>query len=135
MIPLGIALSITSAVALYLLVAVVALGVLGGDALAASEAPILDAAKRFMGPLATPVIVLAAVLAIGKSLNAIFIVFSRSLFAMGRAGVLPEAFARVHPRWGTPHVACARERFQGEDARHRSSAARPDRGPPHSYDR
>lgn len=106
MIPLGIALSITSAVALYLLVAVVALGVLGGNALGASEAPILDAAKRFMGPAATPVIVLAAVLAIGKSLNAIFIVFSRSLFAMGRAGVLPEAFARVHPKWGTPHVAC-----------------------------
>ncbi len=106
MIPLGIALSITSAVALYLLVAVVALGILGSDALAASEAPILDAATRFMGPLATPVIVLAAVLAIGKSLNAIFMVFSRSLFAMARAGVLPEAFARVHPRWGTPHIAC-----------------------------
>jgi APA family basic amino acid/polyamine antiporter len=106
MIPLGIALSITSAVALYLLVAVVALGILGSDALSASKAPILDAAKRFMGPLATPVIVLAAVLAIGKSLNAIFMVFSRSLFAMARAGVLPAALARVHPRWGTPHMAC-----------------------------
>jgi APA family basic amino acid/polyamine antiporter len=106
MIPLGIALSITSAVVLYLLVAVVALGIVGADVLSSSEAPILDAAKRFMGPLATPVIVLAAVLAIGKSLNAIFMVFSRSLFAMARAGVLPEVFARVHPRWGTPHVAC-----------------------------
>lgn len=106
MIPLGIALSITSAVALYLLVAVVALGILGGDALGASEAPILDAATRFMGPVATPVIAVAALLAIGKSLNAIFMVFSRSLFAMARAGVLPAAFARVHPRWGTPHIAC-----------------------------
>ncbi len=106
MIPMGIALSITSAVALYLLVAVVALGVVGSDVLSTSELPILDAAKRFMGPLATPVIVLAAVLAIGKSLNAIFMVFSRSLFAMARARVLPEVFARVHPKWGTPHVAC-----------------------------
>lgn len=106
MIPLGIALSITSAVALYLLVAVVALGILGSDVLAASQAPILDAASRFMGPLATPLIVLAAIVAIGKSLNAIFMVFSRSLFAMARAGVLPPALARVHPRWGTPHVAC-----------------------------
>lgn len=106
MIPLGIALSIASAVALYLLVAVVALGILGSETLAASHAPILDAATRFMGPLATPVIVVAASLAIGKSLNAIFMVFSRSLFAMARAGVLPEVFARIHPRWGTPHVAC-----------------------------
>lgn len=106
MIPLGIALSIASAVALYLLVAVVALGILGSETLAASHAPILDAATRFMGPLATPVIVVAASLAIGKSLNAIFMVFSRSLFAMARAGVLPEVFACIHPRWGTPHVAC-----------------------------
>ncbi|HEY0684174.1 MAG TPA: APC family permease [Steroidobacter sp.] len=106
MIPLGIALSITSAVALYLLVAVVALGILGTDVLSASRTPILDAATRFMGPLAKPVIVLAAVVAIGKSLNAIFMVFSRSLFAMARAGVLPPALAAVHPRWGTPHMAC-----------------------------
>jgi APA family basic amino acid/polyamine antiporter len=106
MIPLGIALSITSAVALYLLVAVVAMGILGADKLGSSEAPILDAATHFMGPVATPLIAVAALIAIGKSLNAIFMVFSRSLFAMARAGVLPEAFARVHPRWGTPHVAC-----------------------------
>jgi APA family basic amino acid/polyamine antiporter len=107
MIPLGIALSIVSAVLLYLLVAGVALGVLGSAALAASEAPILDTARQFMGPWATPLIVTAAVVSIGKSLNAIFMVFSRSLYAMGKAGVLPAALGRVHPRWGTPHVACA----------------------------
>lgn len=106
MIPLGIALAILAAVSLYLLVGTVSLGVLGAPALANSEAPILDTAKHFMGPWATPVIVAAACAAIGKSLNAIFLIFSRSLFAMGRAGMLPSAFGRVHPRWGTPHVAC-----------------------------
>lgn len=104
-IPMGIALSIGSATLLYLAVGFVALGVLGAPALGASEAPILDAAKAFMGPLATPVIVLAAVLSIGKSLNAMFAMFSRSLFAMGVAGVLPAALGRVHPRWQTPHIA------------------------------
>lgn len=104
-IPLGIALSIGSATLLYLAVGFVALGVLGGDALGASEAPILDAAKRFMGPAATPLIVLAAVLSIGKSLNALFAMFSRSLYAMGVAGMLPSALGRAHPRWQTPHVA------------------------------
>jgi APA family basic amino acid/polyamine antiporter len=34
-----------------------------------------------------------------------FAMFSRSLYAMGTAGMLPAAFARVHPRWKTPHVA------------------------------
>lgn len=106
MIPLGIALSILAAVVLYLLVAGVALGVLGSSALAKSEAPILDTAKHFMGPWATPLIVTAAVVAIGKSLNAIFLIFSRSLYAMGRTGMLPSALGRVHSQWGTPHVAC-----------------------------
>lgn len=104
-IPLGIALSIGSATLLYLAVAFVALAVLGAPALAASKAPILDAARQFMGPIATPVIVFAAVLSIGKSLNAMFAMFSRSLYAMAAAGMLPSALARVHPRWKTPHVA------------------------------
>ncbi len=104
-IPLGIALSIGSATLLYLAVGFVALGVLGAPALGGSDAPILDAARRFMGSLATPLVVLAAVLSIGKSLNAMFAMFSRSLYAMGTAGMLPSAFGRVHSRWHTPHIA------------------------------
>lgn len=104
-IPLGIAISIGTATLLYLAVAAVALGVLGSEGLGASEAPILDAAQVFMGPIATPLVVLAAIVAIGTSLNAIFTLFSRSLLAMGEAGVLPSALARVHPRWHVPHIA------------------------------
>ncbi len=104
-IPLGIALSIGSATLLYLGVAFVALGVLGSDALGGSDAPILEAAQRFMGPAAVPLIVAAAVASIGKSLNGLFMLFSRSLFAMARAGVLPAALARVHPTWKTPYMA------------------------------
>lgn len=104
-IPLGIALAIGSATVLYAAVAFVALAVIGPQALAGSEAPILDTAKAFMGSWATPVIVLAALVAIGTSLNAIFTMFSRSLFAMAEAGVLPRALARVHPRWHVPHFA------------------------------
>ena len=43
--------------------------------------------------------------ALGTSVNAIYLTFTRFLFAMGRDGVLPAPLARVHPRWGTPHVA------------------------------
>jgi APA family basic amino acid/polyamine antiporter len=107
-IPIGIAVSIISAVVLYLLVAVVAIGVLGPTALGESQAPLLDAATVFMGSdLARPLIVTAAVVAIGKSLNAMCMIFSRYLFAMGRSGALPRALAGVHPKFGTPHVALA----------------------------
>ncbi|WP_260928435.1 APC family permease [Novosphingobium sp. 9] len=104
-IPLGIALSIGSATVIYLAVGFVALGILGGDALGASDAPILEAARHFMGPMAVPVIAIAAVLSIGKSLNALFAMFSRSLYAMALAGALPAPLARVHPKWKTPHIA------------------------------
>jgi APA family basic amino acid/polyamine antiporter len=105
MIPLGIALSISSAITLYIAVAAVSVGVIGAPALASSQAPLLDAAKAFMPTLAKPIVVTAAVVAIGKSLNALFIIFSRNLFAMGRAGALPHALAKIHPRFGTPYVA------------------------------
>jgi APA family basic amino acid/polyamine antiporter len=103
--PLGIAVAIFAAMALYLAVGFVAIGVLGAPALAASDTPILAAASRFMGPVAKPLVITAAVVATGKSLNGITLVFSRYLYAMGRSGALPSVLARVHPRFGTPYVA------------------------------
>jgi APA family basic amino acid/polyamine antiporter len=103
--PLGIAIAIAAAVALYLIVGAVTIGVMGAPALAASDTPILDAAVKFMGPIAKPLVVTAAVIATGKSLNGVTMVFSRYLYAMGRSGVLPSALGRVHPTFGTPYVA------------------------------
>jgi APA family basic amino acid/polyamine antiporter len=104
-IPLGIALSIGSAVGLYFTIAFVTLGVLGGPEVAGSQAPLLTAAQHFMGPLAKPVIVAAATLSLAKSLNGAYLVFSRILLAMSRGGELPAALATLHPKWGTPHIA------------------------------
>lgn len=104
-IPLGIALSIVLTASIYLVVAVAALSVLGAVDLGNSEAPLLDLANATLGSLGLPLILVSATVAIGTSLNAISLIFSRYLFAMGRSGVLPAALARVHPRWGTPHVA------------------------------
>ncbi|GIL41659.1 APC family permease [Roseiterribacter gracilis] len=104
-IPIGIAVATISALLLYLMIGAVSLGVLGADGLANSKAPLLDTARQFAGPAAVPMIVAMAVIAMGKSLNAIFMIFSRSIFAMARANALPEALAKIHPRWGTPYLA------------------------------
>jgi APA family basic amino acid/polyamine antiporter len=104
-IPLGIGLSILLTAAIYLAVAIAVLSVLGASRLGASEAPLLDLANATLGGLGQPLILVSATVAIGTSLNAISLIFSRYLFAMGRSGVLPGALARVHPRWGTPWVA------------------------------
>jgi APA family basic amino acid/polyamine antiporter len=65
----------------------------------------LDAAGSVFGPAARALVMLAATLAIAKSLNATLLIFSRYLFAMGRDGVLPRALGEIHPQWGTPHIA------------------------------
>lgn len=101
----GIAIAVTVSALTYFAVSFVALGVLGADELAGSTAPLLDAADQFLGRWSTPLILVAAVTAIGTSLNGVFMIFTRYLFAMGRAGVLPSQLARIHPRWGTPHIA------------------------------
>ncbi len=104
--PLGIALAIALTALVYGAVAATALGLVGRAGLAASKAPLLDAARVVMGsPAATILIVGAATLSIVKSMNALALTFSRSLFAMGRSGALPTALGRVHPRFATPHVA------------------------------
>lgn len=104
-VPLGLVLALLLTVVVYLAILVTSLGVAGPNELAGSDAPLLTAAGHVLGGWATPLIVGAAVLALVKSLNAAFLVFTRFLFAMGRNGALPGAMARVHPRWGTPHVA------------------------------
>jgi APA family basic amino acid/polyamine antiporter len=101
----GIAMSVGMTLLIYVAVSVVVLGTLGADTLAASRTPLLDVATVQFGAVASLFIVVVATLAITLSLNALLMIFSRYLFAMGRRGVLPAALARVHPRWGTPHVA------------------------------
>jgi APA family basic amino acid/polyamine antiporter len=104
-IPLGIALSILLTTVIYLAVAGAAIGVLGPAGLEESEAPLLDLAHETLGAAGMPLILLSATVAIGTSLNAIFLIFSRSLFAMSRSGILPAPLSRVHGRWGTPYLA------------------------------
>jgi APA family basic amino acid/polyamine antiporter len=104
-VPLGIALAIGLTALVYGLVAVTALGLVGPHQLAQSQAPLLDAAKVALGELAVPLIVGAACVSILKSMNAAALTFSRSLFAMGRAGALPRSIGGIHPKFGTPHRA------------------------------
>jgi len=104
-IPLALVLALALSAGVYLVILLISLGLVGPAALAASKAPMVTAAEAALGPFAKPLVIGAAVLALLKSMNAIFLVYTRSLFAMGRAGVLPAALGRLHPRWGTPHIA------------------------------
>jgi amino acid transporter len=69
----------------------------------ASELPTADAAARaFRFAPAAAVMVFGGLLGILTTWNAFLVGATRLLFGMGRARMLPQSFAEVHPRFRTP---------------------------------
>ncbi|RFU84148.1 APC family permease [Streptomyces triticagri] len=104
-IPRAIPLALGITLAVYALVAVAVLMVLGPDGLAGATAPLSDAARAVGGePLVAVVRLGAAVGALG-TLLALVLGVSRTMLAMARDRHLPRALAAVHPRFHVPHRA------------------------------
>jgi basic amino acid/polyamine antiporter, APA family len=78
---------------------------LGRDGLAASSAVAADSAFRLAGDAGATVITIAAMLSILGFVNVVILAHPRIFFAMARDGVFFEGVAKVHPRFGSPHVA------------------------------
>ena len=104
-IPLGIGIGMVTITVIYFAVSFVALGLVGPNALGASTAPLVTAGQQSLGSFATVLIVTGAVLALLKSLNASYILFGRSLFAMGRAGYLWRGLGQIHQPRSVPRAA------------------------------
>ncbi|WP_410814932.1 APC family permease [Micromonospora sp. 067-2] len=103
-IPRAIGLALGVALAVYALVAVAALVVLG-DRLGASAAPLADAVRAAGFADLAPVVRIGAAVAALGSLLALILGVSRTTLAMARDRHLPHALAAAHPRFGVPHRA------------------------------
>jgi amino acid transporter len=99
-------LSVGLAVAWYALVIVGVAASLDAEALDSSKLATADAAARAWGRgEAAWVVVLAGAAGIVTSWNAFLVGGSRAVYALARAGMLPRALGRLHPRFHTPHNA------------------------------
>ncbi|MBU6365873.1 MAG: APC family permease [Gemmatimonadetes bacterium] len=103
-VPRAILIGMSGVTILYLVVQLVAQGVLGG-ALAASKTPLADAAGVAMGPWGRQLLLVGVVVSTFGYLSGMSLASPRSLYAFGRDGYLPRAVAAVHPRFRTPWVA------------------------------
>ena len=92
-------------IAIYLGANAVYVHVLGRDGLAASAAVAADTAVRLVGPIGGTLITIGAMLSILGFVNVVLLGNSRIPFAMARDGAFLAAAGRIHPRYGTPHVA------------------------------
>jgi len=104
-IPRAIVITVAVTLILYLAVALVALGVVGADGLAATDAPLERAARAAGGaPLAVTVAVGGISAMLGVVLSQL-LGLSRMVLAMARRGDLPRALEAIHGRFGVPHRA------------------------------
>jgi amino acid transporter len=99
------ALAITTA--LYLALQFVAQALLGAAMPDFASAPLAEAAGRILGPGGRLLMVAGAIVSMFGYVSGDMLGSPRTLFALGRDGILPPVFARVHRRFHTPHVAIA----------------------------
>jgi basic amino acid/polyamine antiporter, APA family len=104
-IPRAIPLALGITLAVYAVVALAVLAVLGPDRLAHAPAPLADAVRAAGAPGLVPVVRVGAAVAALGSLLALILGVSRTTLAMARDRHLPHALAAVHPRYAVPHRA------------------------------
>jgi len=98
--------SVLLAVAWYVTISMSVAAGLNAESLATSEMATADAASALWGTSwAGSLLVIGGIGGILTSWNAFIIGGSRVMFALGESGMLPRVFARIHPRYRTPHVS------------------------------
>ncbi|MBI2472587.1 MAG: amino acid permease [Planctomycetes bacterium] len=91
------------ATGLYIVIQIVATGTFPG--LAASDKPLADAARYFMGTGGGVIIGVGALLSIGGINAGIALTSPRSLYVLSVDGFFPKIFSKIHPVHHTPYVA------------------------------
>ncbi|MGW1659257.1 APC family permease [Streptomyces atratus] len=104
-IPRAIPIALGITLAVYALVAVAVLTVLGPAGLANASAPLSDAVRAAGADWLVPVVRVGGAVAALGSLLALILGVSRTTLAMARDRHLPHTLAAVHPRFGVPHHA------------------------------
>ena len=97
-------LGILATTVIYLLMSIVAFGVLPGRELAASAAPMTTVASRYLPAGAEVLITIGALMAITTSLNGTMLVPSRVAIVLVEDGLAPRWMGHIWPRTGTPVI-------------------------------
>ncbi|MDD1773751.1 MAG: amino acid permease [Methanomassiliicoccales archaeon] len=102
-VPRAILLSIVISTIVYILVGIVAVGLIGGAGLAASDSPLSDAIGMTGSQAAVLIVAAGGVLATASVLLTSILGVSRMTYAMARRNDLPRTLEKLHPRFNTPY--------------------------------
>src|SRR5213082_2569191 len=90
---------------IYVLIQLVAQGTLGLDLANYRDAPLAEAAAKFLGNIGRTILLAGATISAFGFVTSDILSSPRMIFAFGRDGALPAFFAHVHPRYRSPDVA------------------------------
>jgi APA family basic amino acid/polyamine antiporter len=90
---------------IYIMIQLVAQGTLGVDLANHKDAPLAEAAAKFLGNIGRTVLLAGATVSAFGFVTSDILSSPRMIFAFGRDGALPKWFAHVHPRYRSPDVA------------------------------
>lgn len=104
-IPKSIFIGITTVLIIYILIQLVAQGVLGG-ALVDQKAPLAETARTVFGNTGFTILTAGAAISMFGYLSGAILNMPRVLYALSRDRVIPvKAFGTVHSKFKTPHLA------------------------------
>jgi amino acid transporter len=103
-VPRAIFIAMAAIAIIYLIIQVIAQGILG-PSLAEQKTPLAEAAAVVMGPAGRTLILSGMAISMFGYVSGMTLALPRGLFAFARDGFLPAPLASIHPRFHTPHVA------------------------------
>ncbi len=104
-IPKALIISIAVTTAVYILVALSAITLLGWEELSSSEAPLASAAERAFGKMGVVVLSTIALFATSNTVLMMMISGSRIMYGMSKGNALPGMLSKVHYITKTPWIA------------------------------
>ncbi len=104
-VPRAIYLALGVTTAMYLAIQLVAQGVMGGELAAHTQAPLVDASRRFLGAGGVALMLVGTLISMLGYISGDALCSPRNLYAFGRDGFIPAAFGRVHSESRAPRLA------------------------------
>src|SRR5260370_5820698 len=90
---------------IYITIQLVAQGTLGADLANYKDAPLAEAAAKFLGNIGRTTLLAGATISAFGFVTSDILSWPRMIVAFGRDGALPAFFGPVHPRFPSPHSA------------------------------
>jgi len=104
-VPRAIMLSLLISTIVYVLVGLVAVGLVGGPKLAESNSPLTEAISTTGNQLAAYTVSVGGLIATASVLLTALLGVSRMMYAMARRRDLPQSLSKLHPAFNTPYHA------------------------------